>query len=74
MADLLYEVSQRMGAVADYLLKEHCIKEGSQDPKLFEIILNNMVKKLEVKESRNGREKATYTPYTEASGATELNG
>lgn len=72
MADLLYEVSQRMGAVADYLLKEHSIKKGSQDPESFEIMLNNVVKKLEVEESRNGEEKAAHTPHAEASGVTEL--
>ena len=76
LADLLYEVSQRMGAVADYLLKEHNIKGGGQDPESFEMMLNNVVKKLEAEESKNGEEKTgnAHAPHTEASGATELDG
>ena len=77
MADLLYEVSQRIGAVADYLLKEHSVKGGSQDPESFEIMLNNVVKKLEAEESKNGEEKAGNNhaaPHAEASEAVELDG
>ncbi|KAJ5111814.1 hypothetical protein NUU61_001444 [Penicillium alfredii] len=74
LADLLYQVSQRMGAVTDYLLKERSIKDGSQDPESFELMLNKVVKQLEAEESKNGEGKSDEGagPHAEAAGTAEL--
>lgn len=47
LVHLVYEVTQRMGAVTDYLLKEHGIQESSRGSESFELMLNSVVEKLE---------------------------
>ncbi|KAJ5366120.1 reverse transcriptase [Penicillium brevicompactum] len=61
LADLIYEVGQRMGAVTDYLLKEHGIQEGSRGSESFEVILNSVVEKTEAQEPKKDAETPSPT-------------
>jgi ABC-type nitrate/sulfonate/bicarbonate transport system ATPase subunit len=72
LADLLYEVSQRTGTVADYLLKEHNMKESHKNSASFEVILKNVMKQIESQGSENCNREAEHEPRAEASSAAEL--
>jgi adenosyl cobinamide kinase/adenosyl cobinamide phosphate guanylyltransferase len=59
LANVLYETSQRMGKVVDYLLKEHGVGAASQDVQSFEFILNSVIHQIEMQEAgRDSRGKA----------------
>lgn len=48
VSNLVYEVAQRIGAVAYYLLKEHGgIQEGSRGSESSKLMLNSVVEQIE---------------------------
>ncbi|KAJ5366101.1 hypothetical protein N7541_000042 [Penicillium brevicompactum] len=72
LADLIYEVGQRMGAVTDYLLKEHGIQESSRGSESFEVILNSVVEKTEAQEPRKDAETVDVGWRSNVSGPAEM--
>jgi hypothetical protein len=56
VADLVFEVINRMRAVTDYLLKEHGgIQESSRGSESFELMLYSVVEKIESQEPKRRR-------------------
>lgn len=72
LADLIYEVSQRMGAVTDYLLKEHGILESSRGSESFEVILNSVVEKTEAQEPKRDAEMVDAGSRSNVLGPAEM--
>ncbi|KAJ6033786.1 uncharacterized protein N7446_007921 [Penicillium canescens] len=72
LADLIYEVSQRMGAVTDYLLKEYGIQENPRGSESFEHMLNSVVEKLEAQEPKRNAETMDADSRSNGSGPAEM--
>ncbi|KAJ5500621.1 hypothetical protein N7453_009672 [Penicillium expansum] len=51
LADIFYELTQKMGGVIDYLLKERGAKKPGHEPESTHIILDVLLKQLEIQES-----------------------
>jgi hypothetical protein len=68
LTDVLYEVCQNLGLVADHLIKQKGIDEGKQGSESFEVILNTVVKQLDSKKANRGISRSA----SEASNPFEL--
>ncbi|KAJ5531461.1 hypothetical protein N7527_004854 [Penicillium freii] len=51
LADIFYELTQKMGGVIDYLLKERGAKEPGYEPESTHVILDVLLKQLEIQKS-----------------------
>lgn len=72
VADFVYEVAQRMGAITDYLLREQGIRESSQGSQSFDLILNRVVESLEEPEPKSDAETANVGSRCNVSGPAEM--
>ncbi|KAJ6084298.1 hypothetical protein N7486_011098 [Penicillium sp. IBT 16267x] len=51
VAELLYDVNRRLGAVTDYLLREQGLALSDSEPKSAEALINSLVKRAEADET-----------------------
>ena len=53
LTDVLYEVCQTLGLVADHLIRQKGIDEGNQSSESFDVILDTVVKQLDSKKGNH---------------------
>jgi hypothetical protein len=51
LADILFDLSQTMGSVIDYLLKDRGSKEPGQEPESTKVMLDVLLKQMEIQDS-----------------------
>lgn len=53
MAELLYDVNRRLGTITDYLVRQHGMALGDEDPKSVEVFINSVVRQAEADKPPN---------------------
>ncbi|CRL30899.1 unnamed protein product [Penicillium camemberti] len=72
VAELLYSVNSRLGAVADYLLREQGMALGDREPKSVEVLINSLLQQTEAEQRPNPTNKSRIIARSGSSRSTDI--
>ena len=74
MAELLYDVNRRLGIITDYLLRQHGMALGDEEPKSVEVLINSVVRQAEADKPPNFEDRSGSIAANDTARSPELGG